>query len=430
VKQAYLTKRLFEVNSSGRLPELQTLAILLMGSQAVMTSPNSVNLHAARFRRQEGHSRTRTVLHLIETSGIGGAERVVVDLVRYLAPQRWRSIVLVPDVGWLPDTLRSEGFDVVEMREHRSFDIAFLLRARGLARDVGAELLHSHLFGSAVRAAMLSRLSGVPAVATIHGAQDFRRTERWSAIKLAIARSGIREFVFVSEPLRQVCMKAMGLREDRTCVINNGVDVGRFSSNRDASTRSEWNIPPDAFVVGSVGRLQPVKGLETFLEAAAILKEASPEYRFVIVGDGHPEYKRQLVALSHELGLSELVVFAGFRPDASDAMAAFDVYTLTSRSEGFSLTTIEAMASGVPVVATRCGGPEQILADSVTGLLVENGSAAAVARAVERLRVAPAERRQLAAAARAMVLERYTVEAQIRAYEQLYERVLSTSARG
>jgi hypothetical protein len=113
VKQAYLTKRLFEVNSSGRLPELQTLAILLMGSQAVMTSPNSVNLHAARFRRQEGHSRTRTVLHLIETSGIGGAERVVVDLVRYLAPQRWRSIVLVPDVGWLPDTLRSEGFDVV-----------------------------------------------------------------------------------------------------------------------------------------------------------------------------------------------------------------------------------------------------------------------------------------------------------------------------
>jgi glycosyltransferase involved in cell wall biosynthesis len=395
-----------------------------------MTSPNSANVQAPGLRPQEGHSGTRTVLHLIETSGIGGAERVVVDLVRYLDPQRWRSIVVVPDVGWLPDTLKNEGFDVVEMREHRSFDFAFLSRAIGLAHDVGAELLHSHLFGSAVRAAMLSRLSGIPAVATIHGAEDFRRTERWSAIKLAIARSGIREFVFVSEPLRQACLKPMGLREDRTRVINNGVDVGRFTSIRDPSTRSGWDIPADAFVVGSVGRLQPVKGLQTFLEAAAILKEASSDYRFVIVGDGQPEYKRQLIALRDELGLSELVVFAGFRPDPSNAMAAFDVYTLTSRSEGFSLTTVEAMASGLPVVATRCGGPEQILADSVTGLLVENGSAAAVATAVERLRVAPAERRRLAAAARAMVSERYTVEAQVRAYEQLYERVLSTARRG
>src|SRR5207244_3005900 len=99
----------------------------------------------------------------------------------------------------------------------------------------------------------------------------------------------------------------------------------------------------------------------------ALLKASGAGYRFVIVGDGDEGYTRELAALRDQLGLSNDLTFAGFRSDIHRAMATFDVYALTSRSEGFSLSTIEAMASGVPVVATRCGGPEQILDDGLTG---------------------------------------------------------------
>jgi glycosyltransferase involved in cell wall biosynthesis len=128
--------------------------------------------------------------------------------------------------------------------------------------------------------------------------------------------------------------------------------------------------------------------------------------------------------LRDELGLAEAAVFTGARDDISSVMAGFDIYALSSRSEGFSLSTIEAMASGLPVVATRCGGPEQILDDGATGLLVENGSAEAIAGAIDRLRRNPAERARIGRAAREAVLSRYSVEAQVRAYEGLYERTL------
>jgi len=367
----------------------------------------------------------RTVLHLIETVGIGGAERVVLDLVRKMDRRYWRSIVVVPCGGWLLDRLGEEGIEAVVLRERGSFDVAFLWRIIRLARATHTDLIHSHLFGSAVRAGLAARVLGIPALGTIHGQVDVGARERYRALKLAIVRHGLRGVVFVSEPLRQACLATMRLNRASTSVVNNGVDVDVFAPGVNIALRESWNASPRDFVVGCVGRLQPVKAIATFLEAAAILKAASPGYRFVVVGDGDDRHTRDLMDLRDRLGLIGDVVFAGFRPDVNEVMRAFDVYALTSRSEGFSLSTIEAMASGVPVVATRCGGPEEILEDRETGLLVENGSAPAVAHAIQRLRSDPEERRRLADAARHVVMKRYTVEAQVRAYEQLYEQLLT-----
>jgi glycosyltransferase involved in cell wall biosynthesis len=366
----------------------------------------------------------RTVLHLIETSGIGGAERVLVDISRNVDRDLWRAVVVVPWSGWLLDRLTEAGVEAIEVRQRGPLDLAYLWRVAGIARRVKADILHSHLFGSAVRAGILSPALRIPAVATIHGEDDFRPTERWSSVKLPIIRRGVRDIVFVSEPLRRSCLQLMRLPEEMTSVINNGVDASEFSPGKTSSLRSQLGIRPNAFVVGCVGRLQPIKGVETFLAAAALLRASSPDYHFVIIGSGTDAYTGQLVALRNSLGLADDVVFTGARDDVSDAMTAFDVYALTSRSEGFSLSTIEAMASGRPVVATRCGGPEQILHDGATGLLVENGSAEAVAGAIERLRRNPTERARIGRAAREAVLRRYTVDAQVRAYQDLYDRAL------
>jgi glycosyltransferase involved in cell wall biosynthesis len=338
--------------------------------------------------------------------------------------------VVVPCEGWLLDRLQEESIEAVVLPERGSFDVAFLSRVVSLARRLDVDLIHSHLFGSAVRAGLASRLLGIPAVGTIHGQVDLSSRERYRRLKLAIVRNGLRRIVFVSEPLRRSCVDSMGLRFDRTTVINNGVDTDVFHPGTDSTFRGDLGVRPDEFLVGCVGRLQPVKGLEVLLKAAAILKSSSPGYRFVIVGDGDDRYTRDLFALRDRAGLGDDVLFTGFRPDIHRAMAAFDVYALTSHSEGFSLSTIEAMASGVPVVATRCGGPEHILEDGVTGLLVKAGSASEVAQAIQRLRSDASERLKLATAARGVVAARYTVKQQVCAYEDLYEQALVPDEQG
>ena len=369
----------------------------------------------------------RTVVHLIETVGAGGAERVLVDLVRRSDRRRWRCVVILPwKGGWLFDQLQAEGVETRVVREKGSFDLSALLRTATITGELKGDLVHSHLFGSAVRAGLVSQMRRIPAIGTIHGHLDLNSAERFHRLKVGIVKHCLRQVVFVSEGLRQSCIGPMGLRPSQTAVIHNGVDPTVFAPAAGrCSFRRELGIDVDEFVVGCVGRLQPIKGFEILLHAAAILKSESTKYRFVIVGDGDPAYTRALTELRDALGLADSVVFSGFRSDVSEVMTAFDVYALTSHSEGFSLSTIEAMASGVPVVATRCGGPEQILDDGISGLLVENGSAPAVAQAIHRLRHDPAERVRLRTAGRACVLARFTVDAQVAAYEDLYDRVLA-----
>src|SRR5690606_23062610 len=131
----------------------------------------------------------------------------------------------------------------------------------------------------------------------------------------------------------------------------------------------------------------------------ARLRERSADYRFVIVGQAPGPLYEQLVALRDSLGLRDAVQFTGFRPDVERLMAAFDLFTITSDSEGFSIATVQAMASRQPIVATRCGGPEEILVDGVTGALVPTGSPEALADEIHRLRHDPVARKAMGAAA-------------------------------
>jgi glycosyltransferase involved in cell wall biosynthesis len=366
---------------------------------------------------------------MIETGGTGGAETVYLDLVRQLDPTHWRHVAVLPTREWMYEQLVEFGVQPVLIPEDRTFDAVFFARMYRLIRRLGVDMIHGHLFGSAVRAALLSRTCGIPAIATLHGDTDLQPTERFKRLKLAIVNNGLKRVVFVSEALRQSFLSNVPLRGDFTTVIPNGIDASRFFSNSGSKFRVEFGIAPDQFVVGTVGTPRPAKGFDVLLDAARILKSRSGGYRFVVVGDLTFGRGAELFDGRAARGLTNDVIITGFRSDVPNALAAFDIYALTSRYEGFSLAVVEAMAAGLPVVATRCGGPEQILDDGVTGLLVENGSAEAIANAIERLRANADDRRRLGNAARNAVSERFTLEAQARAYERLYEECLEEPRR-
>lgn len=368
----------------------------------------------------------KTILHMIETGGTGGAETVYVDLVRSLDPTRWRHVAVLPTREWMYEQLVEFGIEPILLPERRSFDLVFFAKMATLIRRLDVDLIHAHLFGSAVRAALLSRVCRVPAIATLHGSLDIGPGERLQNLKVAAVNHGLKRVVFVSELLKKTVLDSVPLRPELATVITNGINVKRYSSGSGTEFRTEYGIGREEFLVGTVATPgRPAKGLDVLLDTVSILKKSSPGCRFVVVGD--LEYGRgvELLKARDARGLSNDVLFTGFRSDVDRALSAFDVYALTSRSEGFPLSLLEAMAAGLPIVATRCGGPEQILDDGVTGLLVPNESAEAIANSIARLRANLSERRRLGEAARAAVNERFTLEAEVRAYERVYESCLA-----
>ncbi len=369
----------------------------------------------------------RTVLHLINTGGPGGAETVYLDLVRGLDASRWRSVAVLPNHEWMWEQMYGGEPAPVLLRPRGRFDAGYFASLLRLMRRERVDLVHAHLFGPAETASLLHLASGVPTVATLHGAGDVAGV-RLPALKFGLLNRGLRRVVVVSEALRRHVVETTPLRPSLVTVIPNGVDTRLFTPARDDAVRRELGIGADEFVVGAVGNLRPAKGFDVLLRAAALLKERAPGFRFVIVGQAQGPLYDELRRQRAELGLEREAVFAGFRDDVHRAMAGFDLYAITSRHEGFSISTIQAMAAALPVVATRCGGPEEILEDGRTGVLVPNESAEAVAGAILRLRERPGERAELGERARAAAEARFTLAAQIRAYEAVYDEALSPEA--
>jgi glycosyltransferase involved in cell wall biosynthesis len=210
------------------------------------------------------------------------------------------------------------------------------------------------------------------------------------------------------------------------------VDTKRFvpsAENRHAF-REELGIALDSPVVGTVASLNPMKGLEHFLDAAAQISAARPEARFVIVGgapETHLAYRERLRRRADELGLSNPVVFAGERADVERCYPAFDVHVISSlpRSEGTTTTALEAQSCGVPVVATRVAAVAEVVDDGVTGLLVAPKEPGAIARAVLRLLDDEKLRARMGAGGRGAALERFDAERAADTYVSAYEAALA-----
>jgi glycosyltransferase involved in cell wall biosynthesis len=370
-------------------------------------------------------SRRVRLLYVAGNFVTGGAERHLLEMWRRIDRARFdvRIAVLKREGAFTP-LVEATGLPIHDLgvgrRVYDPSGVRGLLRLVALVRRFRPDVVHGYLFGPNLFAALAGRLCGVRVVCVAKRNVDAFESPR----QIAVQRLAHRLATHVTAVSREVAASsvALGVPASRVTVIENGVDVGRFdgATRRDALPGLEA-VPAGVPLVGSVGCLAPRKDYGTLLAALARLA-ATRDFRCAIAGDG-PD-RAALEARAAGLGVADRVTFLGERSDVDRLLAAFDVFTLSSREEGIPNALLEAMAAARPCVATRVGGNAEVLEDGRTGWLVPAQDPEALAAALGDALARPAEAARRGAAARAAMVEERSIEAMVRRHEDFYLRAL------
>jgi len=311
--------------------------------------------------------------------------------------------------------LRKEGYDCREVPEalRETGDYLRVARCYKLVwrqlKNRDFDLLHTNGYFADIVGIPVARINGLPSMSTCHGYISTTRNLRlYNAMDRLVLKFATRVLA-VSEGIKQTLLDS-GLSPSRVRVLVNAVDfpksTGSAHTGRDAK-RGSHGISRDDFVVGYAGRLSIEKGLIHLLAASAQLLRGGIPLRVLIIGDG-PQ-RKELEKLSLELGLGDRVLFPGFQEDIAEWILCMDVFILPSLTEGTPMALLEAMACGVPAIASAVGGVPQVIEHGETGILVSPGRAEEIGNAVLALFADPAARQKLAKNALALAKTRYSV---------------------
>jgi glycosyltransferase involved in cell wall biosynthesis len=355
---------------------------------------------------------------ILPTLATAGMEVMASRLTRGLASRGHDvGITCIESGGPLADELRGEGYRISLVAAP---GLSTNFRARALETWLAKrapDVVHVHS-GAWSKGACAAKRAGVPRVIhTEHGLLD---REPWysGALKRWAARH-TDSIAAVSDALRHYLTDDVRIDPRKVATVANGVLTERFAPlPRSGALRDLVGMPGDAPIIGHVAGLKPVKDQRLLIDAFALVNAALPETRLVIVGEG--PLRSMLEEQAGALGLAHVVHLIGEVTDPAPLYREFDLFVLCSKAEGTSMSILESMASGVPVVATAVGGTPDVLAGGACGVLVPPGDREALANGITRLLRDPRSRREFGVAGRRRVEERYSEEAMIDAYEALY----------
>lgn len=379
------------------------------------------------------HTRKIHVCHVLSGDLWAGAEVQVVTLLRQLARREDLQIyAVVLNPGRVADELRNCGVEVEVAPENQGF-WRTLNRGRRFLHNKGVRIVHSHRYKENLLAALLASWCRIPIVVrTQHGQPE--PYPRWKRPKQGliqwvdrrIARYATDRIISVSNELRTHLVRSVDA--SRVVTIHNGVDPDEvFSGLSVREAKRRLAIPEHCPVIGTVGRVVPVKRLDLFLDAAERVSQALPEARFVVVGEG-PERTR-LQHRADQSKVRERVSFLGHRDDIYDVLRAFDLFLMCSDHEGLPMALLETLHLGVPVVARGIGGVREVMEHGVNGLLVDSDQAPALAEACLRVLQEDGLRSRLADAGRRAVNERFHVAMTAARVAELYGSLCEAAQR-
>ncbi len=364
--------------------------------------------------------RSLAVLHVDPERGLGGGERQVLGLVEHLHHAGVRQTVAAHPDGRLAPIVAQLGVGVVPLAIRNHLDVLAAWRLSGLLARERYDILHFHTARAHAMAALVGAgrgfSRGVARIVTRR--MDYRLRGGWYTRRLY--NHEVQAVVAISDGVRAMLIES-GVEAARITVVPSGVEADRFvpSAGARATTRARLAAPEGACVLVVVGALEARKGHAVLLDALARLGDP----RLIVWCAGEGGARPALEAQRAGLGLEAQVRWLGRVDDVADLLAGADVMVMPSHQEGLGVAALEAMAAGLPVIASRVGGLPEAVVDGATGLLVPPNDAAALAAAIARLAADPELRRRFGAAGSARVRARFTMAGMAAATLAVYRRV-------
>lgn len=361
------------------------------------------------------------VVHVVQNMNYGGMERVIADLITHTDAARFELHLLCLDyMGRF-----SEGLErVADLHLAPRMSSFSMLNPSALAatmRAIGPDVVHTHS-GVWYKASLAARKAGIEAVVhTEHGRQSPDPLMDRLTDALAARRTNV--VVAVSERLEQDLPRTLGVAPAKIVCIPNGIDTELYRPQRDSGViRRELGLSPDATIIGSIGRLETIKAFDLMLEAFKrfVETDAGKDAHLVIGGEGTA--RAALERLSDRLGVSSRVHLLGWRDDTRELLGSFTLFTMSSRSEGTSISLLEAMGTGLAPVVTDVGGNRAVLGDGLADGLVPFGNPDALAKAWGQVLAEPGRGATRGKAARRRVEGSFGAASVARAYEDVYRR--------
>jgi len=366
------------------------------------------------------------LLHVVNRFGVGGSERQQTELIKRLPSERYQQVVAtMEDHGRFREDIKGLGVEIGEFPTVTFYDRNALHQYRSLARLIkqqGIQLVHCHDFYSNFLGSVASKLAGQKKLITSRRNMGimFSTVQRLGQ-RMAYAFSAA--VISNSDTATEILVKKEFVPRRKIHRIYNGIDTDHFSpAEPPAELAQLLGLSTGAPIIGTVGRLYPGKGQDTFIRAAVEVHKIRPDVQFLIVGGGPAE--EEFRQLAQQLGAASAIVFAGERRDIADLLALMDVFVLSSLAESLPNAVLEAMACALPVVATNVGGVPEIVTEAETGFLVEPKDHHALADRILKILGNPDLAAGMGAVARKKVLEEFSCDKLVENVESVYAAVL------
>ena len=374
------------------------------------------------------------MLNVVPTLMCGGTENQFMALARSLDRTRFDvEFACLRRWGGFVEELEQRSIPLTEYPVPTFRSVTALAQQARLARHIvrrDIQIVHAYNFYGNVFATPPARLVAPVTIASIRD-----RAPYLTAMQKRVQRYACQfaDCILVNADAVRDWLIGEGYDASKISVIRNGVDLSRFdTAPPPAQLRRELGLPDDTPLVGVISRLTRLKGLEHFLEAAAMVRSRVPNARFLIAGETSPmdrEYLGELKQYAERCGVAKDVIFTGLRRDVPAVLSSLSVSAMPSLNEALSNVVLESMAAGAPTVATRVGGTPEAIVDGVTGVLVPPADSAALANAIVHLLQDTQLATHLGLAARARIVDHFSVRRMVRSTEELYMELLERKRR-
>lgn len=365
------------------------------------------------------------ILHIINSFGVGGMENGLINIINCSDPADFQHEICCIRMSGGAENRLNRKTEIYEVNQPEGASFSLYVHLMKIIKRSAPDIVHTRSWG-AIDGIISARLAGVRHI--VHGEHGWNiHDPSGRNLKRNIARKTFsfwtQRFVAVSKDISRWLEKDCKIDPEKVVTVINGVDTNKFHPDGDVDSRLKTGFcDPEDFVIGTVGRLDPIKNFDLLIQAFSKLKPLENKPKLLIVG--HGSELDNLKESARKCGISDSVVFTGERSDLEKLYPIMDVFVLPSKNEGISNTILEAMACGLPVIASNVGGNPELIDHEESGLLVESGAVSSFVDALQLYMDQPEFRTKMGAHAREKVLNRFSLKQMLLNYENIYKSLV------